>query len=145
MILRPGLNWLVLYEAIRMLSLESAERAHMIARSQPKNEPVRWQIELREAYSRPRELCAALGLNPAEVELSEAAADSFSMRVPRPFVARMQYGDPADPLLRQVLPTASEIRVRHGYGSDPVGDIAAEKAPGLLHKYRGRVLLLATG
>ena len=31
------------------------------------------------------------------------------MRVPRGFVARMRHGDPADPLLLQVLPRAAEL------------------------------------
>ena len=32
-----------------------------------------------------------------------------------------------------------------GFGADPVGDLAAMAAPGVLHKYQGRVLLTATG
>jgi len=117
----------------------------MIARSQPKIETADWQHELRTAFSRPQELLAALGLDPAAVGLSEAAAASFPVRVPRPFVARMRPGDPADPLLRQVLPVVAETRARRGFVSDPVGDLAAEAQPGLLHKYRGRALLLVTG
>lgn len=117
----------------------------MIARSQPKIETADWQHELRVAFSRPQELLAALGLEPAAVGLSEAAAADFPLRVPRPFVARMRPGDPTDPLLRQVLPVAAETRQQRGFVSDPVGDLAAEAQPGLLHKYRGRALLLVTG
>jgi len=57
----------------------------------------------------------------------------------------MRRGDPADPLLRQVLPLAEECLAVEGFGPDPVGDLAAHKAPGVLHKYHGRVLLTATG
>jgi EF-P beta-lysylation protein EpmB len=57
----------------------------------------------------------------------------------------MRQGDPADPLLRQVLPLAEECQAVEGFGLDPVGDLAAHKAPGVLHKYQGRVLLTATG
>lgn len=117
----------------------------MIARSQLKIETADWQHELRVAYSRPHELLAALGLDAAAVGLSEQAASDFPLRVPRPFVARMRAGDPADPLLRQVLPVVDETRPRRGFVSDPVGDLAAETTPGLLHKYRGRALLLVTG
>lgn len=117
----------------------------MIARSQPKIEPADWQHAQREAYARPADLLAALGLTAAEVGLSEAAAASFPLRVPRPFAARMRLGDAADPLLRQVLPITAETRRRAGFVADPVGDLAAERAPGLLHKYRGRALLLVTG
>lgn len=57
----------------------------------------------------------------------------------------MRPGDPADPLLRQVLPLDAEVRPADGFVPDPVGDTAAERSPGLLHKYRGRVLLVTTG
>ena len=117
----------------------------MIARSQPEFEPADWQHAQREAYARPTELLAALSLTPAEVGLDAHAATLFAFRVPRAFAARMRVGDPADPLLRQVLPVAAETHDHAGYRADPVGDRAAERAPGLLHKYRGRALLLMTG
>ncbi len=117
----------------------------MIARSQPKIEPADWQHEVRESLARPAALLELLGLRPAEVGLSDAAAADFPFRVPRPFAARMRVGDPHDPLLRQVLPVHEETRARAGFVADPVGDLIAERAPGLLHKYRGRALLLTTG
>lgn len=117
----------------------------MIARSQPKIEPADWQHAQRMAYARPADLLAALGLTAAEVGLSQAAAADFGFRVPRPWAARIRPGDPRDPLLLQVLPVAAETRPRAGFLADPVGDLAAERAPGLLHKYRGRALLLVTG
>lgn len=117
----------------------------MIARSQPKIEPAAWQHAQREAYARPADLLAVLGLSAADVGLSEAAAAGFAMRVPRPYAARMRHGDPRDPLLLQVLPVADELRRAAGFDDDPVGDRLAERAPGLLHKYHGRALLITTG
>jgi L-lysine 2,3-aminomutase len=70
---------------------------------------------------------------------------SFPLRVPRGFVARMQRGDPNDPLLLQVLPQARELGEVSGFTSDAVGDLAASAAKGVLHKYEGRALLVATG
>lgn len=67
------------------------------------------------------------------------------MLVPRSYVARMVPGDPADPLLRQVLPVADEHQRVEGFTADPVGDLAAEMGRGVLHKYQGRVLLVLTG
>ena len=69
----------------------------------------------------------------------------FPLRVPRGFVARMRRGDPSDPLLRQVLPLDDEMRPMPGFGLDAVGDGAAKTAPGVIQKYRGRALLVATG
>ena len=65
---------------------------------------------------------------------------------PPGYVARMKPGDPADPLLLQVLPQAAELAPQPtGYHRDPVGDDDASAQPGLIHKYHGRVLLIATG
>jgi EF-P beta-lysylation protein EpmB len=57
----------------------------------------------------------------------------------------MRHGDPNDPLLRQVLPSRSELEDRPGFVDDAVGDLASLRGAGLLHKYRGRALLVATG
>ena len=104
-----------------------------------------WQTALGQAITDPAELLEALGLGPEWLPAARDAARAFPLRVPRAFVARMRRADPADPLLRQVLPLAEECRVVEGFGPDPVGDLAAHKAPGVLHKYQGRVLLTATG
>lgn len=105
----------------------------------------RWQRLWREAVRDPRELLALLGLEGRVPGLSEAAAVQFALRVPRGFVARMRHGDPHDPLLRQVLPLDDELRPAPGFGLDAVGDAQAKAGPGVIRKYRGRALLVATG
>ena len=107
--------------------------------------PVRWQQALREAVRDPRELLDLLGLDRLAPRLSDEAMVQFPLRVPRGFVARMRRGDPRDPLLRQVLPLDDEMRPMPGFGLDAVGDGAAKTAPGVIQKYRGRALLVATG
>ena len=104
-----------------------------------------WQQELARAIRDPAELLALLELDLALLPAAQAAARAFPLRVPRGYAARMRRGNPADPLLRQVLPLGAELDVVHGYDHDPVGDIKAMTVPGLLHKYRGRVLLTTTG
>lgn len=107
--------------------------------------PVRWQQALREAVRDPRELLDLLALGGLAPRLSDEAAAQFPLRVPRGFVSRMRHGDPGDPLLRQVLPLDEEMRPMPGFGLDAVGDGAAKTAPGVIQKYRGRALLVATG
>ena len=75
----------------------------------------------------------------------DAAPSPFPLRVPKPYVARMCRGDPEDPLLRQVLPVSAEHAPVAGYMADPLREASAAVAPGLLQKYAGRVLLIATG
>ena len=105
----------------------------------------RWQQELARAITEPAELLRELALDLALLPAARASAAQFPLRVPRGFVARMRQGDPDDPLLRQVLPLAAELSPVPGFVADPVDDQAARAAPGVLHKYHGRVLLIATG
>jgi len=105
----------------------------------------RWQQLWRDAVRDPRALLAQLGLDQAAMGLSDAAAAQFPLRVPQGFVARMRHGDPHDPLLRQVLPLDDEMRPMPGFSRDAVGDGAAKAGSGVIQKYRGRALLIATG
>ncbi len=104
-----------------------------------------WQRSLAAAVRSLGELLDLLELAPDAVEGADGAARDFPLRVPRGFVARMRRGDPHDPLLRQVLPSAEELDAVPGFGRDPLDERGASPAPGLLHKYRGRALLLAAG
>ncbi len=108
-------------------------------------QPPHWQQLWRDAVSDPRELLSMLGLDVMAACISDAAAAQFSLRVPRGFVARIRHGDCHDPLLRQVLPVDEEDRIVPGFSLDAVGDAAARSANGVLQKYSGRALLLATG
>ncbi len=104
-----------------------------------------WQQAWRDAVRDPHELLTLLGLDPQGLGISTEAATQFALRVPRGFLARMRHGDPHDPLLRQVLPLDAELQRVPGFALDAVGDHAAKKADGVIHKYRGRALLVATG
>ena len=111
----------------------------------PTPQSPRWQQLWREAVRDPRELLALLGLDPDAMGVSADAATQFPLRVPRGFVARMRHGDPADPLLRQVLPLDAEMQPMPGFSLDAVGDGAARTGHGVIQKYRGRALLVTTG
>lgn len=104
-----------------------------------------WQRELAEGVRDPAELLDALGLDRSLLTPALAAEKQFPLRVPRSFVRRMRHGDPDDPLLRQVLPLTAELASVAGFGPDPVGDRQAMRPGGVLHKYHGRALLVATG
>jgi EF-P beta-lysylation protein EpmB len=105
----------------------------------------RWQTELAAAVRDPGELCRLLGLDAAVAAAARRAAGGFPLLVPRPFLERMKLGDPHDPLLRQVLPLGAELASPPGWVADPLEEAAALAAPGLVKKYDGRALLLATG
>ncbi|HJR68972.1 MAG TPA: EF-P beta-lysylation protein EpmB [Gammaproteobacteria bacterium] len=101
-----------------------------------------WQAALQDAVRDPGELARLLELTPAA--LGPAAATGFPLLVPRGFVARMRKGDPHDPLLRQVWPHRDELAAAPGFTADPVREQGLA-ANGLIRKYGGRVLLIASG
>jgi len=122
----------------------------MVARSSrpwqgPERDGAHWRHELARAYTDVGSLLGALGLDPAQVPDLDPQPGDFQLLVPRQFAALMDAGDPADPLLRQVLPLGVEHRSAEGFVPDPVGDGPATRAPGLIQKYRGRALLIAHG
>jgi len=123
----------------------AANELPMITASSPRAQPRVWQRLWREAITDPRELLDQLDLGHLATTLLPARDTGFALRVPRGFAARMRHGDAADPLLLQVLPQAAEFAEVPGFTHDAVGDLAARAAPGVLHKYQGRALLIATG
>ena len=123
----------------------AGSQPHMIPLAPSPLQPTGWQAALRDAVRDPRQLLAMLDLAPLGACISDAAAAQFPLRVPRGFVARMRAGEPHDPLLRQVLPRDDEDRIVPGFALDAVGDAAARAGTGLIRKYQGRALLIATG
>ncbi len=115
-----------------------------------------WQRELAQAIRSGEELLRRLELNPDDLQTQQILqtagiqlADHDTLRrfpvlVPENFLARMIPGDLHDPLLRQVLPLAQESLAVDGFIADAVGDLDARRAAGVLQKYAGRVLLIAT-
>jgi L-lysine 2,3-aminomutase len=106
--------------------------------------PADWQLELRDAVRDPAALCAALDLPPS-LAVATGGAGAFPLLVPASYLSRIRPGDPRDPLLVQVWPAAAEDARAAGFVDDPVDDAAAVVEAGLLHKYAGRALLVATG
>lgn len=104
-----------------------------------------WQQALSDSFTSPEALLAHLDLDP---QLGSRVAESlFPFRVTRCYADRMTRGDASDPLLRQVLPLRDEhdAGIQRYATEDPVGDLLAVRGGGILHKYQGRVLVLATG
>ena len=104
-----------------------------------------WNVEMAQAVSDPAELLSMLELDPSLfLDNARQASRSFPVRIPRGYIARMNKGDPDDPLLKQVLPLGIELENVVGFVPDPVSDQTAMVAPGILQKYHGRALLITT-
>ena len=107
-----------------------------------------WRRELLDAVTDVDQLLRLVDVDPSDIRTAAgepAALRDFPLRVPRPYIARMRRGDPNDPLLRQVLPTQRENEPANGYGFDPLDEADAVIDSGILKKYHGRALVIATG
>jgi len=102
-----------------------------------------WRRELSDAVRHVDELWRLLHLPPEALPGARAATRLFPLLVPRGFVALMEPGNLDDPLLRQVVPLGDECREMPGFSANPLAESTC--APGLLHKYQGRALLVTTG
>jgi len=107
-------------------------------------QPIPWQQAMRLAVRSSSQLREMLGLASPETAINEAEK-SFPTFVSREFIRRMEYGNPSDPLLLQVLAVGEESLSEAGFVSDPVGDGPATVAPGLIQKYAHRALVIMTG
>jgi EF-P beta-lysylation protein EpmB len=116
----------------------------MIARS-PEPAQAAWQGAVADSIRDAAQLFAALRLAPAGLAGAAAAADQFPCRLPRRLAEGIPPGSAEDPVLRQFLPSGAELESLDGFTADPVGDLAATRATGLLQKYPGRALLITTG
>jgi EF-P beta-lysylation protein EpmB len=110
----------------------------------PISATISWQSQLAQAITDPLQLLQILGIDPALFPQCTQAHQSFQLKVPHSYLAKIQPGDPTDPLLIQVMANAIELAHAAGFTHDPVGDLNAVRTPGLLHKYTGRVLLITT-
>lgn len=100
-----------------------------------------WQKELKQSFTKPEDLLRFLNLDPEHYQQDVKARKLFNMRVPKHFASLMQKSQPNDPLLLQVLPSKLEFVEEFGFVTDPLLEHDA-KQPGLLHKYKSRVLVM---
>lgn len=103
-----------------------------------------WTQQWQESFQKIEDLLEFLDLPQDALEVTDSYSD-FPFRVPRSFAERMEKGNMHDPLLRQVLPLIQERLATSGFTTDPLAEKTANPLPGVLHKYKNRVLLTLSG
>ncbi len=84
--------------------------AHIVTLNTPLRED--WLAQLADVVTNPDELLHLLQIEADEnLRAGQDAGRLFALRVPRAFIARMEKGNPDDPLLRQVLTSRDEFIV----------------------------------
>lgn len=101
-----------------------------------------WQ--LRHSFNSIPKLEAALRLSTEERNALLHAAERLAVSITPYFLSLIDPDNPCDPLRRQVIPHMDETIVGEEEMADPCGEDGRMVAPGLVHRYPDRVLLLAT-
>lgn len=117
----------------------------MITRTAPSWHTEDWQILLSGSIRCPETLWQRLELPLDSLPAGLQGHQAFPLRVPEPYLAKIQPGNLSDPLLLQVLPVAAESDAVAGFVADPLGERLTNPQSGLLHKYQSRVLLVLSG
>lgn len=109
------------------------------------NLSTQWRQQLKEAYRTPRQLLSALGFSQDEQAQMLCDDHGFMTLVPQAYAQKMRPQDPNDPLLLQVLPQPKEAIEHPDFVQDPLQEAEFNPTPGIVHKYKGRALLIAAG
>ena len=114
---------------------------HMGATPQEWDDPA-WQ--LRHSFCSAEQLEPILQLTAEERQALASVGKKLAVRITPHFLSLIDPADPADPLRRQVIPRPEELHTYPEEMVDPCGETKDEKAPGLVHRYPDRALLLCT-
>lgn len=104
-----------------------------------------WREILKNAVSDPKKLLQRLQLPESEFLADIQARTLFALRVPEPFIQKMEVGNPQDPLFLQVMSAAAEFLEAEGFSQDPLDENQANQVPNILHKYQNRLLFMLKG
>ncbi|NLN62483.1 MAG: KamA family radical SAM protein [Myxococcales bacterium] len=102
-----------------------------------------WRWQLTHAIARLEDLPPQYA--PLLNSASPAACDLFPFAITPYYLSLIDPQDPRDPIARQCLPTAEELRNTHTAVFDPIDEERHTVLPGLIQRYPDRALLLLTG
>ncbi|MBI3211436.1 MAG: KamA family radical SAM protein [Simkania negevensis] len=102
-----------------------------------------WQAVLKNNFRNWRHLADFLELDQ-EKRGFILTNPSFTLNLPERLAKKIKKNDLTDPILLQFLPQKKELKKEEGYVADPTCDFSFNKGGRLLHKYKGRVLLVTT-
>ena len=103
-----------------------------------------WQWQLKNRITKLEQLKEIIELSPEEEKGIHGARGRLSMAITPYFASLLDPQRPNCPLRRQCVPTLREFYISPYDMVDPCGEDKDSPAPGIVHRYPDRVLLLAT-
>jgi lysine 2,3-aminomutase len=101
-----------------------------------------WRWQVKHSIRTPDALKKVLRLTAAEEEGFLATREVFQMAITPYYASLMDPSDPACPVRRQAVPNIAETHVTDAEMRDPLTEDEHVVAPGLVHRYPDRALLL---
>ena len=102
-----------------------------------------WRSLLRQNFTQWEALADFLELDAAQ-RTQIWKTPRFLLNLPLRLARKIGKGRLDDPILRQFLPSMEEQKEEPGFTVDPLGEKTCRRGAKLLHKYRGRVLLVCS-
>jgi lysine 2,3-aminomutase len=102
-----------------------------------------WRWQLSHRLNTVEDFAQVIRLTPDEIE-GLSAPGHFRVDVTPYFASLMDPDDPACPVRRQIMPTSAELAPFQAEMVDSLNEDAHSPAPGLVHRYPDRVLMLVT-
>ncbi len=103
-----------------------------------------WEWQVAHRLRRPEDLDAIPWLGREEIDDMRRVARRYPFSVTPYFLSLVRWADRKDPLRAQVLPSPAETLAPEGGSLDPLAEAEHTRAPGLIHRFTDRVVVLAT-
>ena len=103
-----------------------------------------WHWQVRNRMETVEDLKKHISITPEEEEGICRCLQSLRMAITPYYLSLIDLDDPYDPVRRQAIPTAQELRRADTDLVDPLHEDANSPVKGLTHRYPDRVLLLIT-
>ena len=103
-----------------------------------------WKWQMRNRLQTVHDFSKYINLTADEIHGLRIAETKLSVAVTPYFFNLIDPNDPSCPIRRQVIPSGKEAITTDSEFLDPVGEEHSLAAPGVVHRYPDRVLLLVT-
>lgn len=110
----------------------------------PDNDWNDWKWQMRNRLQTVHDFSKYINLTADEIHGLRIAETKLSVAVTPYFFNLIDPNDPSCPVRRQVIPSGKEAITTDSEFLDPVGEEHSLAAPGVVHRYPDRVLLLVT-
>jgi len=101
-----------------------------------------WQWQAQHCITQVADLCRHIKLSRSDLEKVSRAVQTYPFSITPYYLGLAQENSLHDPILRQCLPGAGELRTYPGEDADPFGEANHMPIPGLIRRYPDRALLL---